>query len=118
MGFEPTDGTLGRYCLTTWRHPRAARGLYQLTAISRQLSAVSHQASVVCQRSSVINDRNAGLETGNWPFDFGANPAGSAPSLRVYRGCRLEAGSYSIFLLNRSNARWTAHACALAGGPP
>ena len=21
MGFEPTDGTLGRYCLTTWRHP-------------------------------------------------------------------------------------------------
>lgn len=21
MGLEPTDGTLGRYCLTTWLHP-------------------------------------------------------------------------------------------------
>ncbi len=25
MGFEPTDGTLGRYCLTTWRHPLNAK---------------------------------------------------------------------------------------------
>jgi hypothetical protein len=23
MGFEPTDGNLGSYCLTTWRHPQA-----------------------------------------------------------------------------------------------
>lgn len=22
MGFEPTDGNLGSYCLTTWRHPQ------------------------------------------------------------------------------------------------
>jgi hypothetical protein len=22
MGFEPTSGSLGSYCLTTWRHPR------------------------------------------------------------------------------------------------
>jgi hypothetical protein len=22
MGFEPTDGNLGSYCLTTWLHPR------------------------------------------------------------------------------------------------
>ena len=21
MGFEPTNGSLGSYCLTTWRHP-------------------------------------------------------------------------------------------------
>jgi hypothetical protein len=28
MGFEPTDGTLGRYCLTTWRHPHDQKRLY------------------------------------------------------------------------------------------
>ena len=22
MGFEPTNGSLGSYCLTTWLHPR------------------------------------------------------------------------------------------------
>ena len=22
MGFEPTNGSLGSYCLTTWPHPR------------------------------------------------------------------------------------------------
>ena len=24
MGFEPTHGSLGSYCLSTWLHPRAA----------------------------------------------------------------------------------------------
>ncbi len=23
MGFEPTNGSLGSYCLTTWQHPHA-----------------------------------------------------------------------------------------------
>ncbi len=25
MGFEPTNGSLGSYCLTTWRHPLDVR---------------------------------------------------------------------------------------------
>ena len=28
MGLEPTDGTLGRYCLTTWLHPPRTYDLY------------------------------------------------------------------------------------------
>ena len=27
MGFEPTNGSLGSYCLTTWRHPLDCGGL-------------------------------------------------------------------------------------------
>ena len=27
MGFEPTNGSLGSYCLTTWRHPQTPNGL-------------------------------------------------------------------------------------------
>ena len=26
MGFEPTDGSLGSYCLTTWRRPHVGLG--------------------------------------------------------------------------------------------
>lgn len=26
-GFEPTNGSLGSYCLTTWLHPRTSRDI-------------------------------------------------------------------------------------------
>ena len=28
MGFEPTNGSLGSYCLTTWLHPQDGRDLF------------------------------------------------------------------------------------------
>ena len=74
MGFEPTNGSLGSYCLTTWRHPLKRR---DYTGDGRGLSMKLAPQKVQGEANSPADRAVGGASIGrlNGVFAFGCDQA-------------------------------------------
>ena len=74
MGFEPTNRTLGRYCLTTWPHPHSEVDYIRIENECQAVSSIRLRAKPLAGRTLFGSERTS-RTIGNGPFSFSGNGA-------------------------------------------